>query len=101
MEPFLQTLKFRVHFVGNILDVMLNALRWNKDTSSIEGKHHWGRTTITYFVYDPRSRNFPPSKFCASLAIPALNCDSHEHAASAPIEISEINIEFYASVEKW
>jgi hypothetical protein len=97
--PFLQVPRFRVHFVGDILDVMLNAQRWNKDISTVEGKHQWGRRTITYFVYDPRSRDFAPSKFCAFLAIPSLNCNDHEDRASVPIETSGMNIEFYASVE--
>jgi hypothetical protein len=98
-EPFLQAPEFRVHFVGDILDVMLNVQRWNKDISSIEGKHQWGRRTITYFVYDPRSRDFAPSKFCAFLAIPVLSCINHEHRTAVPMETSGMNIEFYASVE--
>ena len=71
-EPLYDTGRYRLHFVGNLLEVMLNLRGWNAQIAAEESRRIWGRRTITYFVYDPDSRAFAPSKFCAYLAIPKL-----------------------------
>lgn len=54
------------------MDVMLNLRQWNKELDTAEGLELWGKRTITYFVFDPYSRSFAPSKFCAYIAIPPV-----------------------------
>lgn len=60
-----------IHFVGDMMDVMLNLRRWNKDLETNEGRKLWGKRTITYFVFEPHLKSFAPSKFCAYIAIPS------------------------------
>jgi len=56
----------RLHFVGDFLEVFLNLRQWNQELTQDEtAKERWGQRTITYFVFDPYSRQFAPSKFCA------------------------------------
>lgn len=55
----------RIHLAGDLLTVMLNLKQWNDELATDEGRSRWGRRTVTYFVHDPRSKLFAPSKFCA------------------------------------
>ena len=54
-----------VHFAGDLLIVLLNLRGWNAELATPEGKQTWGRRTVTYFVHEPESGMFAPSKFCA------------------------------------
>jgi hypothetical protein len=54
-----------VHLVGDLLDVLMNLRGWNDDLTSPAGQRAWGKRACTYFAYDPVSRLFAPSKFCA------------------------------------
>lgn len=54
-----------IHFVANNMEAVLNLHRWNQDLATPTRQDLWGRRTITYFVHDPRSHLFAPSKFCA------------------------------------
>jgi len=69
-EPLYEADHYRLYFVGNLLELMLNLREWNAQITTEEGSRLWGRRTITYFVHDPDSRAFAPSKFCAYLAVP-------------------------------
>jgi len=69
-EPVFPTREERIHFAGDLLDVMLNVNEWNRQVSGEAGASKWGTRTVTYFVYDPRRKTFAPSKFCAYVAIP-------------------------------
>lgn len=68
-NPIFSNSKHRIYFVSDILGVILNLRQWNNDLSKPEGRKKWGRRTVTYFVYDPYSKNFAPSKICAYLVI--------------------------------
>ncbi|BAY89826.1 hypothetical protein FDUTEX481_08553 [Tolypothrix sp. PCC 7601] len=68
----LTALSRRIHFAGDMMDVMLNLRQWNNDLETLQGKKLWGKRTITYFVFDPYSKSFAPSKFCAYIAIPSV-----------------------------
>ena len=59
----------RIHYAGDLLEVMLNVRQWNQEMATTEGAKLWGRRTITYFVYDPYSGDFAPSKFCAYVPV--------------------------------
>lgn len=54
-----------VHLAGDLLDVLMNLRGWNEDLESPAGQQVWGKRACTFFVYDPVSRQFAPSKFCA------------------------------------
>jgi hypothetical protein len=71
-ETILTASARRIHFVGDMMDVMLNLQQWNKDLDTTEGQELWGKRTITYFVFDPLSKSFAPSKFCAYIAISSV-----------------------------
>ncbi len=62
----------RIHLVDDLLEVMLNLLRWNTEMATPEAEAVWKRRTVTYFVFDPRTRQFAPSKFCAFTAVPEV-----------------------------
>lgn len=56
----------RLYFAGDFLEVFLNLRQWNKELLQDDlAKEKWGQRTITYFVFDPYSQKFAPSKFCA------------------------------------
>jgi hypothetical protein len=69
-DPVATVSGHRVHLVGDILDVLLNVRRWNEEVATPEGRALWGKRTVTYFVFDPHSRQFAPAKFCAYLPLP-------------------------------
>ena len=69
-ESLYEASGYRLYFAGNLLEVMLNLRGWNAQLATEQGRQTWGRRTITYFVYDPESRAFAPSKFCAYMATP-------------------------------
>jgi hypothetical protein len=58
-----------VHYVGDLLDLLVNLRGWNTDIESSEGRTAWGRRSISYFVHDPISKMFAPSKFCAYVPV--------------------------------
>jgi hypothetical protein len=87
----------RIHFVGDFLEVVLNLRRWNQEIATEEGRATWGRRTVTYFVYDPVSSLFAPSKFCAYIAIPERNAlDAQTYLQTR----SEMTITFYATLDQ-
>lgn len=59
----------RVHFAGDVTDVVANLWTFN-DRLSDEGVATWRRRSVQFFVVDPASGLFAPSKFCAF--VPAL-----------------------------
>lgn len=59
-----------IHFIANHMELMLNLHQWNEEVLTPSGQAFWGRRTVTYFVYDPISRLFAPSKFCAYVSVP-------------------------------
>lgn len=96
-ETILTASARRIHFVGDMMDVMLNLQRWNKDLDSTEGQKLWGKRTITYFVFDPHSKSFAPSKFCAYIAISSVLPPN-----IATLEVMsrvEMTVELYVTVD--
>jgi hypothetical protein len=88
----------RIHFVGDILDVTLNLHRWNKDMSTVQARNLWGKRTITYFVYEPRSRDFAPSKFCAFVGLPTISLNDGGVASVGAVK-AEMTVELYAGID--
>ena len=70
----------KIHFAANSFEVYINLLNWNHDIQYEQNQDIWRRRTIKYFVYNPWTRQFAPSKFCAYTMIPDpinnLSCNS-------------------------
>lgn len=64
-EPVIAGDGKRIHFVSELFDVVRNLHRWNSEVGTPEGVALWKRRTVTYFVFDPVSKLFAPSKYCA------------------------------------
>lgn len=62
-----------IHFVANHTDVMLNLHQWHEDLQVTKLRGLWDKRTVTYFVYDPRTKRFAPSKFCAFMVKKTTN----------------------------
>lgn len=78
----------RIHFVGDVSDVMANLWTWNHEVSG-EERDLWGRRAIQFFVYDPVSSQLAPSKFCAFVPV---------KRPSGPLPPSTMTLEVYASL---
>ncbi len=82
-EPLAMTDQYRVFFVGDLLEVMCNLQYWNRAVLTEEGRKLWGRRPARYLVFDPMSKLFAPSKFCAFRPIA---CETAEAGASVGSE---------------
>ncbi len=65
VEPVIEDDGHRIHFASELFDVIRNLHRWNSEVTATDGAELWKRRTVTYFVFDPVSQLFAPSKFCA------------------------------------
>jgi len=97
-EPVLAIPKQRIHYVGDIIEVMLNLHSWNREIKTEKGCDLWGRRVITYFVYDPRSKNFAPSKFCAYVSVCAEPYS--QPVAPSGSSYSGMTIKNYTSIDE-
>ncbi len=61
-----ETEHHRIHFAGDVTDVMANLWAFN-DHLRADGPSCWRRRRVQFFVADSASRRFAPSKFCAFL----------------------------------
>jgi len=59
----------RIHFAGDVTDVMANLWAWN-DEMFVRRDETWRRRKIQFFVFDPACKVFAPSKFCAFIPAP-------------------------------
>lgn len=66
-RPCFDTADHQIHFVGEHLDVACNIAIWNREMETETGRTLWGRRRVLYFVFDPSTGQFAPSKFCAFL----------------------------------
>ena len=92
-SPLAQAGEADIHFVANNMEAILNLRRWNRDMATQAGRDLWGRRTVTYFVYDPRSHLFAPSKFCAYVSIAKLA------SIALPTDGSTMTLEHYAHID--
>ena len=65
VDPVLESDGQRVHFASELFEVVRNLHQWNHQISDPDAEQLWKRRTVTYFVFDPVSNLFAPSKFCA------------------------------------
>ena len=90
-EPVWPSDGHRIAYAANESEVMGNVWNWNAAMETDEGRRLWGRRTVTYLVYDPRSQTFAPSKYCAFMAI--------ESGDRAPVTGS-MTMELYAGLDE-
>jgi hypothetical protein len=95
-ETILKTSARHIHFAGDIMEVMLNLRRWNKDIDTPQGQKFWGKRTITYFVFAPHLKSFAPSKFCAYIAIPSVFVSN---ITTIKIIDTEMTVELYVTLD--
>ena len=69
VEPRGDSEHHRIHFVGDVTDVLANLWAFNDNLRTADGGL-WRRRQVQFFVADPPTGLFAPSKFCAFL--PAL-----------------------------
>lgn len=62
----------RIHKADNVYSVALNVRQWNAEVRNEAGSMLWGQRRVRFFVFDPASGLFAPSKFCAFIPGPAL-----------------------------
>lgn len=74
--PVLTDGDVRIHFAGDVLEVLLNLRRWQGEMADPAVRERWGRRTVTYFVAEPRTGRFAPSKFCAYVDVAAPTPDT-------------------------
>ena len=86
----------RIFFASNVLEVMLNLHQWNAEVKTESGRSRWGKRTVTYFVFDPRTHRFAPSKYCAFL--PVRHCLGQENPA--PKRPPTMDISTYAELDE-
>lgn len=86
VEPVIADNGHRIHFVSELFDVIRNLHRWNSEVAKPESADLWKRRTVTYFVFDPVSKLFAPSKFCAYV-VPVLSQLSDAASGSGLMEI--------------
>ena len=78
-----------VHLAGDLFDVFVNLRGWNEELRTADGRTAWGKRSCAYFVFDPATGQFAPSKFCAYTPISlagdstGVTSDSHRMTVSA------------------
>lgn len=65
-----RVLESDIHFAANAVEVLYNVQRWNQDIALPSLSERWGQRRVRYFVHDPRTNLFAPSKFAAYLRLP-------------------------------
>ncbi len=93
-QPVVTTRKHRIYFVGDLLDVLRNLRHWNQQIQTDLARHQWGRRRVRYFVFDRKTKQFAPSKFCAYLPL------SLDRPRILPISSPVMTIELYASLDE-
>ncbi|MGB3517033.1 MAG: hypothetical protein WBA43_11295 [Elainellaceae cyanobacterium] len=88
-----------LHFAGDFLEIFLNLRQWNYEIlNNPKAKNKWGQRTITYFVFDPYSQRFAPSKFCAYSGIWKYK-ENILSLKTSKSSRSVMTIDFYATLD--
>ena len=93
-EALETTDRYRVFFVGDLLDVIFNLQQWNRELLTDSSRRLWGRRRVRYFVFDPKTGGFAPSKFCAYRPIPQIGTNV------LPVTASTMTMELYTSLNE-
>ena len=87
----------RIHKADNPWTVGVNVREWNRQIASADGTALWGRRAVQYFVLDPASGLFAPSKFCAFVPAPRGSEVEPLHARFQPQPFS-MGLDLYAAL---
>ena len=68
-EPINTQKEQSIYLAGEPVQVLLNLRRWNDDIATDDNRLLWNKRTVKYFVFDERSGEFAPSKFCAYVPV--------------------------------
>jgi hypothetical protein len=71
-KPLNKVAEQTLYYAANLMEVMHNVAQWNLDIRNPSMQSIWGKRRITYFVYNPYTKEFAPSKFCAYIAAEKL-----------------------------
>ncbi len=88
---------FNIHYVGDILEVMLNIHSWNEGVATDKGSEKWKKRTVAYFAYDHQTKSFAPAKFCAYTIVKSRTkslCSGFEN-----MSYSKMTIEDYVRID--
>ncbi|WP_068819546.1 hypothetical protein [Phormidesmis priestleyi] len=88
----------RIYFASDIPDVVLNLQRWNREVVTTRGRELWGKRTVTYFVFDPKTKLFAPSKFCAYIPVESANLILQ--IKSNGLMRPEMNLDLYMTLDQ-
>jgi hypothetical protein len=97
VTPVLSDEGGRIFYASNEFEVALNVRRWNEEVRLPANAALWGKRTITYFVFDPDSGLFAPSKFCAFMPIDATGRGADRAAGSA---VPCMTVQWYCSLDQ-
>jgi hypothetical protein len=75
-------------YVANLMEVMHNVAQWNIDIGNPKLQQLWGKRRITYFVYNPYTKEFAPSKFCAYIVTGKLNISHKQKVSGATMNVA-------------
>lgn len=67
--PMFERGAHRIHFASDPVEVLRAVRTWNQEIKTHQGTLLWGGRFAQYFVHDPSSGDFAPSKFCAFLPV--------------------------------
>lgn len=77
-----------IYYATNPLEVLLNLHRWNDEVKTAEGKASWGKRSVRYLVYEPKTGRFAPSKFCAYTRIRRRDSETDPIVAVPPMTVA-------------
>lgn len=92
-QPIAHRKERRIHLAADLLEVRLSVRCWNLEMLTGEGAALWGKRRVRYFVFDPRTGDFAPSKFCAFVAI------NETVTPTFSIDAVGMNMALYASLD--
>ena len=97
--PVLHQYQHRIYFASNTLEVLLNARRWNAQMQEHGLRNLWGKRTVTYFVSDPFSHQFAPSKFCGFISSGMLGQGLQGEVSCSP-GVELMGVSDYAALDE-
>jgi hypothetical protein len=89
----------KVHFAANPFEVYLNLHNWNLYIDKERCQEIWKKRTIKYFVFNPWTKQFAPSKFCAYTIVPEINKNSNQNKRNT-LENFSMTIPLYSEIDQ-
>jgi len=89
----------RIHFTANPFEVYLNLRNWNIDINKERCQEIWKKRTIKYFVFNPWTKQFAPSKFCAYTIIPEITKNPNQYKKNT-LENFSMTIPLYSEIDQ-